>query len=252
MRAKNVQRSSRRPAKSVESSEEIKDQTGRSNAVVRRDQRARANAGDAVGVATLEAEDALAVELATAGVACTRSASVSGAQLRGLALYQGHATAVKGELSALENLALNSALDAPTDSARPDGAQHREPPMVRITEADLMRVLTTVGLRRQHAIEARRLSQGQRQRLQLARFALGLESDARPVWLMDEPSAALDDAGTQVLQDLLDAHLQRGGGALIATHLPLAVKAGQRRGLALQDWAPARERTALRDRALTA
>ncbi len=180
------------------------------------------------------------------------SASVSGAQLRGLALYQGHASAVKGELSALENLALNSALDAPIDSARLDGAQHREPPMVGITEADLMRALTTVGLRRQHAIEARRLSQGQRQRLQLARFALGLESDARPVWLMDEPSAALDDAGTQVLQDLLDAHLQRGGGALIATHLPLAVKAGQRRGLALQDWAPARERTALRDRALTA
>lgn len=180
------------------------------------------------------------------------SASVSGAQLRGLALYQGHASAVKGELSALENLALNSALDAPTHSSGQDDSQHRAPQTPRITEADLMRALTTVGLRRQHAIEARRLSQGQRQRLQLARFALGLASAARPVWLMDEPSAALDEAGTQVLQDLLDAHLQRGGGALIATHLPLTVKAGQRRGLALQHWAPARERTALRDHALTA
>ncbi len=59
--------------------ENIKDQTGRSNAVVRRDQRARANAGDAVGVATPEAEVALAVEPEVAGVACTRSASVSGA-----------------------------------------------------------------------------------------------------------------------------------------------------------------------------
>jgi hypothetical protein len=79
MRAKNVQRSSRRPAKSVESSEEIKDRTGRSNAVIRGNQRARAKAGDAVGVATLEAEVALAVEPEVAGVACTRSASVSGA-----------------------------------------------------------------------------------------------------------------------------------------------------------------------------
>jgi len=179
------------------------------------------------------------------------STSVSGSQLRGLALYQGHATAVKGELSALENLALNSALDAAPANGQ-DGAQHREAPTVRNTEADLMRALTTVGLRRQHAIEARRLSQGQRQRLQLARFALGLESEVRPLWLMDEPSAALDDAGTQVLQDLLGAHVQRGGSALVATHLPLVVKAGKSRSLSLQDWAPSPERTALRDRALTA
>ena len=59
---------------------EIRGRIRRNSPTAQCDQRARANAGDAVGVATLEAEDALAVELAAAGVACTRSASVSGAK----------------------------------------------------------------------------------------------------------------------------------------------------------------------------
>ena len=80
MRAKNVQRSSRRPAKSVESSVEIRNRIRRNSPTTCRDQRARAKAGDAVGVVTLEPDDALAVELDAAGVACTRSASVSGAK----------------------------------------------------------------------------------------------------------------------------------------------------------------------------
>ena len=166
---------------------------------------------------------------------------LSASECRGLALYQGHAAAVKGELSALENLTLSSALDA-APAGRPIGSSSVGPRATPIAESELMRALSVVGLRRQHAIEARRLSQGQRQRLQLARFALALESAARPVWLMDEPSAALDEAGTQVLQELLSAHLQRGGAALIATHLSLTVPAGQVHGLALQDWAPARVR----------
>ena len=67
-------------------------------------------------------------------------------------------------------------------------------------------------------VETRRLSQGQRQRLALARLLL---SPHRPLWLLDEPSAALDTEGSTLLDTLLEEHLEGGGSALIATHLPV-------------------------------
>ena len=40
----------------------------------------------------------------------------------------------------------------------------------------------------------------------------------RPIWLLDEPTAALDGEGEQLVVALLDAHLKRGGIAVAATH----------------------------------
>lgn len=151
--------------------------------------------------------------------------------VRALSLYQGHAAAVKGELTAAENLRLMHALDGPIEDSPMSHATLPDAPDDH--RGALTQALRTVGLERQRDIEARRLSQGQRQRLQLARFALGLGRADRPLWLMDEPSAALDDAGTRLLQDLLSAHLDRGGSAIVATHLPLKVSAGQCRALNL-------------------
>lgn len=151
--------------------------------------------------------------------------------VRSLSLYQGHAAAVKGELTATENLRLMNALDGSVEDSPMSDARLPDAPTEQ--EAALGQALRTVGLERQRDIQARRLSQGQRQRLQLARFALGLGRPDRPLWLMDEPSAALDDAGTKLLQDLLSAHLDRGGSAIVATHLPLKVSAGQCRALNL-------------------
>ena len=127
------------------------------------------------------------------------------------ALYQGHAGGLKGELDSLENLALAAALDGSPASA-----------------ADLRAALAATGIAREAGITVRRLSQGQKQRLVLARFALAnlLPLIRRPLWLLDEPSAALDRAGAAMLDDLLTAHLQRGGAAIIATHLPLLDNAG--------------------------
>jgi len=156
---------------------------------------------------------------------------ISRARVRGLSLYQGHAAAVKGELTAAENLRLMDALDGPLEDSPMSDA--RLPDAGTGHEGVLGQALRTVGLERQRDIEARRLSQGQRQRLQLARFALGLGRADRPLWLMDEPSAALDEAGTRLLQDLLSAHLDRGGSAIVATHLPLTVSAGRCRALNL-------------------
>lgn len=159
-------------------------------------------------------------------------APIAPAHLRQTVLYQGHAPAVKAELQAIENLALSAALDGTV-------AQHASP-------GALDRALAAVGLSRQRDIETRSLSQGQRQRLQLARFALALDSAVRPLWLMDEPSAALDDQGTALLHRLLSAHLDRGGSAIVATHLPILTAAGRQRTLALATYAPVRGRAEAR------
>jgi heme exporter protein A len=149
------------------------------------------------------------------------------------ALYQGHASGAKGELTAIENLALSAALDG---TVAP-GAR----------EAALREALDEVGLARQRDVETRRLSQGQRQRLSLARFALALRSPARPLWLMDEPSAALDRDGAALLARMLDAHLARGGAAIVATHLPVAPAAGRIRELRLDAFSPRRGAAARAD-----
>ena len=107
------------------------------------------------------------------------------------ALWLGHAHGLKGELSAIDNLELL---------------------------AGLRQVLERVALGKRPNVETRRLSQGQRQRLALARLLL---SPHRPLWLLDEPSAALDTEGSTLLDTLLEEHLDGGGSALIATHLPV-------------------------------
>lgn len=63
------------------------------------------------------------------------------------------------------------------------------------------------------------LSAGQRRRLALAR----LVAISRPVWLLDEPTTAIDAASEERLLALLDAHIARGGLVVAATHAPLAV-----------------------------
>ena len=80
------------------------------------------------------------------------------------------------------------------------------------------------GRRCRHA-----LSQGQKQRLVLARFALATqEPSRRPLWLLDEPSAALDRSGATMLDELLEQHLDHGGAAIVATHLPVLADAVDR------------------------
>src|SRR5262249_23079029 len=65
------------------------------------------------------------------------------------------------------------------------------------------------------------LSAGQRRRLALAR----LVAAPRPIWLLDEPTAALDTAGQERLGELMRTHLAGGGLIIAATHGPLGVEA---------------------------
>ncbi len=112
-------------------------------------------------------------------------------------VFLGHAPAVKDELTAAENLAI-----ACTLAGRPAARQ-------AVTEA-----LARYGLP-EEPIPVRRLSQGQRRRAALARLILSAEA---PLWLLDEPFAALDASAARLTEELIARHVAGGGAAIYTTH----------------------------------
>jgi heme ABC exporter ATP-binding subunit CcmA len=134
------------------------------------------------------------------------SASVDGldvtthaAQVRERVAFLSHATGLYGDLTARENLRFAATmLELPPDEARD-----------RIPE-----VLDAVGL---HAAADRRVSvfsAGMRRRLALGRTILGRPS----VVLLDEPHAALDADGMQLVARLLAGWKAVGVTTLVASH----------------------------------
>ncbi len=81
--------------------------------------------------------------------------------------------------------------------------------------------LEAVGLGGLVELPAGYLSAGQRRRLSMAR----LLAIKRPIWLLDEPTAALDTNGQTRLADLMHQHLDGGGMIIAATHGPLGIDA---------------------------
>lgn len=77
--------------------------------------------------------------------------------------------------------------------------------------------LARVGLEGLQERPARTLSQGQARRLALARLLIA----PRPLWLLDEPAAALDTSGQAIVGELIEAHRRNGGMVLAAVHEPL-------------------------------
>jgi heme exporter protein A len=74
--------------------------------------------------------------------------------------------------------------------------------------------MAAVGLLPLADFPALYLSAGQRRRLSLARVLVVL----RPIWLLDEPNSALDEAGQILLTHCMREHLARAGIILAATH----------------------------------
>jgi len=83
--------------------------------------------------------------------------------------------------------------------------------------------LARVGLDALAQLPALYLSAGQRRRLSLAR----LLATKRPIWLLDEPSSALDAAGQAMLAEIMRTHLAGGGIILAAIHGPVGLEAAQ-------------------------
>jgi heme exporter protein A len=81
--------------------------------------------------------------------------------------------------------------------------------------------LAIVELDHAARLPAAYLSAGQRRRLSIAR----LLTVRRPVWLLDEPTNALDTAGQKLFSTLMGDHLARGGLIVAATHMPLGIAA---------------------------
>jgi len=120
--------------------------------------------------------------------------------------YLGHRDALKPALSVLENLSFwRDFLGG-------------EP-------FDADKGLAAVGLDHATHLPAAYLSAGQRRRLSVAR----LLTVRRPVWLLDEPTNALDAAGQSLFAGLMQEHLARGGLIIAATHAPLGVQAKELR-----------------------
>jgi len=84
---------------------------------------------------------------------------------------------------------------------------------------DPLTALERVGLGHAAYLPSAYLSAGQRRRLSLARLLVA----RRPLWLLDEPTAALDQVSETMFGALVADHLTRGGLALIATHAPLPI-----------------------------
>jgi heme exporter protein B len=85
--------------------------------------------------------------------------------------------------------------------------------------APLEAALAAVRLDSLAGLPAAYLSAGQRRRLSLAR----LLAVHRPIWLLDEPTTALDAGGQALLAQIMRDHLASGGIIVGATHGPLDV-----------------------------
>ena len=116
--------------------------------------------------------------------------------------YLGHRDALKPALSVSENL--NFWRD-----------------FLGGTKTNPAESLATVELDHAAHLPAAFLSAGQRRRLSIAR----LLTVQRPVWLLDEPTNALDTAGQKLFALLMGDHLARGGLIIAATHTPLGITA---------------------------
>jgi heme exporter protein A len=120
-------------------------------------------------------------------------------------VYIGHASALKDDLTALENLEVVSAL---CGRPAPDGAG-----LDALFQFDVEGCAT---------LPARALSQGQRRRVALARLAL---STGAPLWVLDEPFSALDPSAVQFVERLIGDQLARGGTVVYTTHQEVAIEA---------------------------
>lgn len=126
--------------------------------------------------------------------------------------YLGHANGLDADMTADENLRF---------SLRLAGHGPIADPAVRDIVHD---ALARADLLHAAHLPVRTLSQGQRRRVALARLALL----PGPLWLLDEPHAALDGEATARFDAALAEHLDGGGVAVIATHQPIAGMRGLR------------------------
>lgn len=121
--------------------------------------------------------------------------------------FAAHETALKSELTALENLRYIVGLKR------------------MVSDAELLDYLAQTGVSGCADLPAKVLSAGQRRRVAMARV---LAVKAR-LWLLDEPYTNLDDNGTELIANLLENHVKNSGFAVIVAHHDLNLAINIRR-----------------------
>lgn len=111
-------------------------------------------------------------------------------------LFLGHKNAVCLSLSVSENL-----LWSPIFRFSPSPTQ-------------IQNALIKMGLDQFKNELASSLSAGQKQRLALARLCL----IKTQLWILDEPFTSLDKEGCQLIQEVMQRHLEEGGMIILTTH----------------------------------
>ena len=118
--------------------------------------------------------------------------------------YLGHRNAMKNELTVAENLEFwRSFLN--------DGSQ--------ATTASIEDAAEAVGLGGVTHLPFGYLSAGQQRRFAFAKLLVA----NRPIWILDEPTAALDTNADRLFSALIGEHQRKGGIVLAATHQSLGL-----------------------------
>ena len=120
--------------------------------------------------------------------------------------FLGHHNAIKADLSALENLGINTALA---------GSKY--------SEEVLLQALDDMGLFGSEYKPTAHLSQGQKRRVALAALLL---SKAK-LWILDEPFVALDGFAVKLLQEVIAKHVENGGMVILTTHQEVPLTSGE-------------------------
>jgi heme exporter protein A len=122
--------------------------------------------------------------------------------------YLGHRNAMKRELSVEENLLFWKSFMGDFEGGKGLAAEEA---------ADALGLAAILHLPFGY------LSAGQQRRMAMAKLLTAW----RPIWLLDEPTAALDVQSEQIFAGLMQAHRQKGGIVIAATHQDLGLEAAQ-------------------------
>ncbi|AWM26887.1 cytochrome C biogenesis protein CcmA [Sinorhizobium fredii USDA 205] len=135
---------------------------------------------------------------------------------RELSHYLGHRNAMKRELTVAENLSFWRRFlgNSPGGSG-----------------IDLAAAAAAVGLAGIIHLPFGYLSAGQQRRMAMAKLLVAY----RPIWILDEPTAALDAGADRLFAGLVAGHLERGGMVIAATHQSLGI--GQAKTLQMTGFA---------------
>lgn len=117
-------------------------------------------------------------------------------------VYAGHADGIKSTLTVSENLRFWAQV---------------------FGKSDISPSLDAFDLHPLADRAAGMLSAGQKRRLGLARLLV----TGRPIWVLDEPTVSLDRDAVAMFARVVAAHLERGGAALLATHIELGIEGAE-------------------------